>query len=32
MNILGSILGLGIYTGMEELAAEKATDTNRAIR
>lgn len=32
MNILGSILGLGIYTGMEELAAEKAADTNRAIR
>lgn len=32
MNILGSILGLGIYTGMEELAADKATDTNRTIR
>lgn len=32
MNILGSILGLGIYTGMEELAADKATDTNRAVR
>lgn len=32
MNILGSILGLGIYSDMEELAAEKATDTNRAIR
>ena len=32
MNILGSILGLGIYAGMEELAAEKATDTNRAVR
>lgn len=32
MNILGSILGLGIYTGMEELAAERATDTNRAVR
>lgn len=32
MNILGSILGLGIYSGMEELAAEKATDTNRTIR
>ena len=29
MNILGSILGLGIYAGMETLAAEKATDTNR---
>ena len=32
MNILGSILGLGIYGGMEELAADKATETNRAIR
>lgn len=32
MNILGSILGLGIYGGMEELAADKATDTNRTIR
>lgn len=32
MNILGSILGLGIYTGMEELAANKATETNRTIR
>lgn len=32
MNILGSILGLGIYAGMETLAAEKATDTNRTIR
>ena len=32
MNILGSILGLGIYTDMEELAAEWATDTNRAVR
>lgn len=32
MNILGSILGLGIYSGMEELAAEKATETNREIR
>lgn len=32
MNILGSIFGLGIYGGMEELAADKATDTNRAIR
>ena len=32
MNILGSILGLGIYTGMETLAAEKATETNRRIR
>lgn len=32
MNILGNILGLGIYGGMEELAADKATDTNRSIR
>lgn len=32
MNILGSILGLGIYGDMEELAAEKATETNRTIR
>ncbi|KAB0577257.1 exodeoxyribonuclease I subunit D [Fusobacterium naviforme] len=32
MNILGSILGLGIYGDMEELAAGKATDTNREIR
>lgn len=32
MNILGSILGLGIYSDMEELAAGKATDTNREIR
>ena len=32
MNILGSILGLGIYGDMEELAATKATDTNREIR
>ena len=32
MNILGSILGLGIYGGMETLAAERATDTNRTIR
>ena len=32
MNILGSILGLGIYAGMETLAAEKATDTNRTIQ
>jgi len=32
MNILGSILGLGIYGGMEELAADKATGTNRTIR
>lgn len=32
MNILGSILGLGIYGDMETLAADKATDTNRTIR
>lgn len=32
MNILGSILGLGIYADMETLAADKATDTNRTIR
>ncbi len=32
MNILGSILGLGIYGGMEELAAEKATEANRDLR
>lgn len=32
MNILGSILGLGIYAGMEELAANKAAETNRTIR
>jgi len=32
MNILGSILGLGIYGGMEELAADKAADTNRTVR
>lgn len=32
MNILGSILGLGIYGDMETLAADKATETNRTIR
>lgn len=32
MNILGSILGLGIYTDMETLAADRATETNRNIR
>lgn len=32
MNILGSILGLGIYADMEELAAARATETNREIR
>ncbi|MCI8351903.1 MAG: hypothetical protein HFJ86_12205 [Oscillospiraceae bacterium] len=32
MNILGSILGLGIYGDMEELAADRATETNRSVR
>jgi exonuclease SbcC len=32
MNILGSILGLGIYGDMETLAADKTTETNRTIR
>lgn len=32
MNILGSILGLGIYGGMEELAADRAADVKRTIR
>lgn len=32
MNILGSILGLEIYAGMEELAADRFTETNRTIR
>lgn len=32
MNILGSILGLGVYGDMETLAADKATETNRTIR
>lgn len=32
MNILGNILGLGIYGDMETLAAARATDTNREIR
>lgn len=32
MNILGNILGLGIYADMETLAADKSTETNRAIR
>ncbi len=32
MTILGNILGLGIYGGMEELAADRATETNRAVR
>lgn len=32
MNILGNILGLGIYADMETLAADKSTETNRTIR
>ena len=32
MNILGSILGLGIYSDMEAFAADRATETNRTIR
>lgn len=32
MAILGSILGLGTYGDMEDAAAEKATEVNRAIR
>lgn len=32
MNILASILGLGIYADMQELAANRATETNRNIR
>jgi len=32
MNILGSILGLGLYELMEEAASVHATDTNREIR
>lgn len=32
MNILGSILGLGIYGDMVALAADRATETNRTIR
>lgn len=32
VNILGSIFGLGIYGDMEELAANRAADTNRTIR
>lgn len=32
MNILGSILGLEIYASMEELAADRFTETNRNIR
>ena len=32
MSILGSILGLGIYSGMEDAAADKATAANRELR
>lgn len=32
MNILGNILGLAIYSDMENMAADKVTDTNRQIR
>ena len=32
MNVLGNILGLGAYATMEELAAKRATETNREIR
>lgn len=32
MAILGNILGLGIYSDMEDMAAAKATDINREIR
>lgn len=32
MNILASILGLGIYADMYELVANRATETNRNIR
>jgi len=32
MQILGSILGLGMYGTMEDIAAGKLTDTNRDIR
>lgn len=32
MNILGNILGLGIYSTMEDLASDKLTDTNRTIK
>lgn len=32
MNILGNILGLGVYGDMEDMAAEKLTDTKREIR
>jgi exonuclease SbcC len=32
MNILGNILGLGAYSTMETIAADRLTDTNREIR
>lgn len=32
MNILGNILGLGIYDKMESIAAAAATETNRELR
>lgn len=32
MNILGNILGLGLYDKMEEIAAEKTTESNRKVR
>ena len=32
MNILGNILGLGIYGDMENIARNKATEINREIR
>lgn len=32
MNILGNILGLGIYDTMEDIAADRLTDINRQIR
>lgn len=32
MNILGNILGLGAYSDMETISADKLTDTNREIR
>lgn len=32
INIIGNILGLGIYTRMEMLAADRVTETNRMIR
>ncbi len=32
MQILGNILGLGAYSDMEDIAANRLTDTNRTIR